>query len=35
MRISQNQDLIQLGETDSYETVNRRVFIDDVLNKKE
>ena len=35
MRISQNQDLVQLGETDSYEAVSRRVFIDDVLNKKE
>ena len=35
MRISKNQDLVQLGETDSYEAVSRRVFIDDVLNKKE
>jgi thymidine kinase len=35
MRISQNQDLVQLGETDSYEAVSRRVFVDDVLNKKE
>ena len=34
MRISKNQDLIQLGETDSYEAVSRRVFVDDVLNKK-
>ncbi|WP_374360936.1 thymidine kinase [Cloacibacterium sp.] len=34
MRISQNQDLVQLGETDSYEAVSRRVFVDDVLNKK-
>ena len=35
MRISKNQNLVQLGETDSYEAVSRRVFIDDVLNKKE
>ena len=35
MRISKNQDLVQLGETDSYEAVSRRVFVDDVLNKKE
>ena len=34
MRISQNQDLVQLGETDSYEAVSRRVFVDDVLKKK-
>jgi thymidine kinase len=35
MRISKNQDLVQLGETDSYEAVSRRVFVDGVLNKKE
>ena len=35
MRISKNQNLVQLGETDSYEAVSRRVFVDDVLNKKE
>ena len=35
MRISKNQDLVQLGETDSYEAVSRRVFVDDVLKKKE
>ena len=35
MRISKNQDLVQLGETDSYEAVSRRVFVDDVLNIKE
>ena len=35
MRISKKQDLVQLGETDSYEAVSRRVFVDDVLNKKE
>ena len=34
MRISKNQDLVQLGETDSYDAVSRRVFVDDVLNKK-
>ena len=35
MSISKNQDIVQLGETDSYEAVSRRVFVDDVLNKKE
>ena len=34
MRISKNQDLVQLVETDRYEAVSRRVFVDDVLNKK-
>ena len=34
MRISTNKDLVQLGETESYEAVSRRVFVDDVLNKK-
>lgn len=35
MRISKNQDLVQLGETESYEAVSRRVFVDDVFNNKE
>lgn len=34
MRISTSKDLVQLGETDSYEAVSRKVFVDDVLNKK-
>lgn len=34
MRISGNKDLVQLGETDSYEAVSRRVFADEVLKKK-
>lgn len=34
MRISDNQDLVQLGETDTYEAVSRRVFVDEVLGKK-
>lgn len=34
MRISENQDLVQLGETESYEAVSRKVFVDDVLNRK-
>lgn len=33
MRTSASKDLVQLGETDSYEAVSRRVFVDDVLNK--
>ncbi|MDO4762972.1 MAG: thymidine kinase [Flavobacteriaceae bacterium] len=34
MRISGDKNLVQLGETDSYEAVSRRVFADEVLNKK-
>lgn len=33
MRTTGNNDLVQLGENDSYEAVSRRVFIDEVLNK--
>ena len=34
MRTSSSKDLVQLRETDSYEAVSRRIFIDEVLNKK-
>ncbi len=34
MRTSSSQDLVQLGETESYEAVSRRVFVDDILNRK-
>lgn len=34
MRISQGNNLVELGETESYEAVSRRVFIDEVLLKK-
>lgn len=34
MRTSSSKDLVQLGETDSYEAVSRKIFIDEVLNKK-
>lgn len=34
MRTSNSKDLVQLGETDSYEAVSRRIFIDEVLNKR-
>ena len=34
MRTSSSKDLVQLGETDSYEAVSRRIFIDEVMNKK-
>jgi thymidine kinase len=34
MRISNGNDLVELGETESYEAVSRRVFIDEVLLKK-
>ncbi len=34
MRTSASQDLVQLGETENYEAVSRRVFVDEVINKK-
>ena len=34
MRTSGSNDLVQLGETDSYEAVSRKVFTEEVLNKK-
>lgn len=34
MRISSGKNLVELGETESYEAVSRRVFIDEVLEKK-
>ena len=33
MRISSGKDIVEIGETDSYEAVSRRVFVDEVLNK--
>jgi thymidine kinase len=33
-RTSSGKDLVELGETDSYEAVSRRVFVDEVLNKE-
>lgn len=34
MRTSENQDLVQLGETEAYEAVSRRVFVDQILNSE-
>ncbi len=34
MRISDGKDLVELGETESYEAVSRKVFVEDVINKK-
>ena len=34
MITSGSDDLVQLGETDSYEAVSRKVFTEEVLNKK-
>lgn len=34
MRISEGDNLVELGETESYEALSRRVFIDEVLSKK-
>lgn len=31
LRISQGKNLVELGETDSYEAVSRRVFVEEVL----
>ena len=33
MRTSSSTDLVELGETESYEAVSRRVFVDEVLNQ--
>lgn len=34
MRISESKDLVQLGETESYEAVSRKVFVEEVLQKE-
>ncbi len=34
MRISDSKNLVELGETDSYEAVSRKVFVDEFLNQK-
>lgn len=34
MRISGNKDLVQLGETDSYDAVSRKIFVEEVKNKR-
>ena len=34
LRITDSENLVELGETESYEAVSRRVFVDEVLNKK-
>lgn len=34
MRTSESNDLVQLGETENYEAVSRRIFVEEVLNKK-
>ncbi|QDP85319.1 thymidine kinase [Chryseobacterium sp. SNU WT5] len=34
MRTTKNTDLVQLGETESYEAVSRRVFNDEFLNNE-
>ena len=34
-RISKGTDLVELGETESYEAVSRRVFVEEVVNKNE
>lgn len=34
MRTSASEDLVQLGETDSYEAVSRKVFNEEILKRK-
>ena len=34
MRISDNKDLVQLGETESYNAVSRKVFVEENIAKK-
>ena len=34
MRISDNKDLVQLGETESYNAVSRKVFVEENISKK-
>ena len=34
MRTSNSKDLVQLGETESYEAVSRKVFVDEVLKDR-
>ena len=33
-RTSNSTDLVELGETEAYEAVSRRIFVDEFLNKK-
>ena len=33
MRISESKDLVELGETESYEAVSRKVFNEEFVNK--
>lgn len=34
MRTTQSENLVELGETESYEAVSRKVFVEEFLNKK-
>jgi len=34
MRTSASEDLVQLGETESYEAVSRKVFNEEILKRK-
>lgn len=34
MRTSEGKNLVELGETESYDAVSRKVFVEEVLNKK-
>jgi thymidine kinase len=33
MRTSAGKELVELGETEAYDAVSRRIFVDEVLNK--
>ena len=34
LRTTKSQSLVELGETENYEAVSRKVFVDEVINKK-
>ncbi len=34
LRTTQSQSLVELGETENYEAVSRKVFVEEVINKK-
>ncbi|MEC5394127.1 thymidine kinase [Bergeyella sp. RCAD1439] len=34
MRITEGKNLVELGETESYEAVSRKIFVEEVLSKK-
>jgi len=35
MRTSAGKELVELGETEAYDAVSRRIFVEEVLNKED